>query len=180
MRRLFVDKKTGFRVTDVYKPIIIRDERGISFYNTEPLVPKTTEFNLPPGEYYVDSGAFVKAAIPVWYPRKPMPFQQRIFMPDPGKFKIEFGINPNKCSVLWDEGVILFDESFLDRPRNEVDFILGHEMGHRYYKTEAYCDLYAANLMLKWGYNPYQIGMSSIDSLSDNAESRKLFIIDKL
>lgn len=180
MRRLFLDKKTGFRVTDIYKPIVIRDDRGLLFYTTEALVPKVKEFNLPPGEYMIDSGSFTPTRIPRYYPLIPMPLQQRFFRPDPDTFDIKFGHNPNKCSVIWDKKTILFDSSFRDRPRPEVDFIMGHEMAHRYYGTEKFCDMYSANCMLKMGYNPSQIGYASIDSLSDRAEIRKEFLVNRL
>jgi hypothetical protein len=53
-------------------------------------------------------------------------------------------------------------------------------MGHSKYKTEKYADLFAANEMLKKGYNPSQIGVAPIDSLSEMQYERKRFIVNNL
>lgn len=178
MRKLVLTTKTGFRVKDVNQPINIRDDRGILFYTTEFLVPKVKEFNLPKGTYFVDSGSFTSMAFPRSFPPIILPPRERFGYPNPKGFEVIFDKNPNKCSVDWNDRVIIFDNSFKDRPWYEIDFIMNHEFGHRFYKTEKYCDLYAAYKMYKMGYNTYQIGLSSIDSLSDNQVPRKEFLID--
>lgn len=179
MRKLELTKKTGFKVTDIYKPIIIRDFRGIMFYSTEPMIPRVKEFNLPAGTYMVDTGYFVPMNNPVKYPLVKLPVFERLF-PKPKNFEIRFGNNPNKCSIFWDLGFILFDESFREKPLPQLYFILFHEFGHARYKTEKFADLYAVNCMLKKGYNPSQIGFAPIESLSDNAIERKKLVVSKL
>lgn len=180
MYKLNVTGKTGFRVKDVNIPIIIRDDRGILFYSTESLIPRTTEFNLPTGKYLVDQGYFSQMFLPAAVPNISLPKFERNMPRNPANFKIQFGYNPNKCSVNWLKGTITFDVSFKDKPMNQIDFIYYHEMGHRFYKTEKYCDLYAAKKMLEIGYNPSQVGMAPIDSLSNQSDDRKDFIIDNL
>jgi hypothetical protein len=180
MRRLKVDKKTGFIVKDIFSPIVIRDCRGILFYTTEPLIPKVTEFNLPEGIYFVDSGTFVEASSPKDYEYPMLPNRERLFFPNPKNFNIRFAPNPNKCTVSWTKKLITFDTSFMEKPLPQLDFIIYHEYGHRLYKTEKYCDLYASYCMLKIGYNPSQISFAQIDSLSDKQEKRKEFVIDSI
>ena len=78
----------------------------------------------------------------------------------------------------WSARIITFDGSFQDSPLYEIWMIFYHECGHRLYKTEKYCDRYAAKCMLRDGYNPSQIGYAVIDSLSDRQDERKEFVID--
>lgn len=178
MRKLVVKIKTGFRVKDVNIPINIRDDRGILFYTTEYLLPHVTEFNLPPGTYFVDSGSFSTMATPRTWGTIKLPRRERFIYPNPKNFKIQWAKNPNKCTVDWIARTITFDNSFKEKPMPEIEFILNHEFGHRFYKTEAYCDLYAAHHMLKLGYNESQIGDASIDSLSDRSAPRKKYVIN--
>ncbi len=180
MQKLYLKSKAGFQVIDKQKPIVIRDCRGTIFYDTNPILPKVEKFNLPPGNYFIDSGHFRKMANPVIYPLFPLPFRERWFYPNPKGFKIEFGNNPNTCSILWLKRKIVFDESMRESPLPELYYILFHEWGHERYKTEKYADLSAANEMLKFGFNPIQIGESSILSLSDNNYERKVYISNKI
>lgn len=181
MRQLNVSKITGYKITDPYKPVVIRDFRGVLFYSTESLLPKVKEFNLPPGTYFVDSGYFVPMQFPVWYNLVKLPFPQRL-LPAPKDFTVCFGYNPNKCTIFWDDKVILFDDSFREKPLPEIYFIKYHEFGHAKYKDEYLADLYAANSMLKNGFNIWQTGMAPIESLSDqeSAMRRKSIIVNEL
>ena len=179
MRKLELNKKTGFVVNDPFKPIVIRDFRGILFYSTEPFLPRVKEFNLPSGVYFVDSGYFSPKNFPVKYKYIKLPVAERL-LPKPSGFDVRFGNNPNKCTIFWDKGYILFDESFREKPLNQLYFILFHEFGHSIFKTEKYADLYAANCMLGKGFNPSQIGIAPIESLSDAAEERKENVVNKL
>lgn len=178
-RKIVLQNVTGFRVKDVNEPILIRDTRGLIFYDTEPLVPKVKYFNLPAGTFFVERGSFREAFTPRYYPLSKLPPPQR-YQTDPLTFKIEFGHNPNKCSIIWDEKRILFDSSFLERPEPEVFFILYHEYGHAFYEAEHLADLYAANMMKKKGFNPSQICYAHLDSLSPQQIDRKEFINQKL
>lgn len=181
MRQLNLTKKTGFKVNDIYKPIVIRDFRGILFYTTEPFLPRVKEFNLPAGTYFVDSGYFSPMTFPVRYRYAKLPFVQRMFR-KPSNFDVKFGTNPNKCTIFWDDDYILFDNSFREKPLYELYFILFHEFGHAKYKTEKYADLYAANCMLGMGFNPGQAIIAPVDSLSDSDEAidRKEYVFNKI
>ena len=179
MRKLALGIKTGFRVNDPYKPIFIRDSRLILFYDTEAILPKVRYFNIPAGNYWIEKGWFSETLLPRIYPLAILPKPQR-YMPDPTNFVIEFGNNPNKCSVLWDEKIILFDNSFASKPEPEIYFILFHEYGHELYETEKYADLFAANTMKIKGFNPSQIRSAHDNSLSNYQHERKDFLTEKL
>jgi hypothetical protein len=166
-------EKTGFRVKDPFSPIIIRDMRGIMFYNTLALTPKVKHFNLPKGDYLVDNGYFTKMDKPVNYPLYPLPKFERK-RKKPYDFKIIFGNNPNKCTVYWYKKLIVFDNALKELPKPQLDFILFHEYAHARYTTEVYCDLMAANYMLTRGYNPSQIRVAPIKTLSDKQIKRKI------
>lgn len=179
MRKLDLDKKTGFVVKDTTKPIIIRDNRGILFYTTEPLLPKVKCFNLPIGNYFVETGSFVAMEKPRKYKLASMPFPERR-KKRPDDFKIIFEKNPNKCSVFWDRKTIVFDNSFKEKPLPQLFFVLYHEYGHHLYNTERYADLYASNLMKVRGYNPSQIASAHMHSLGSAQYDRKKYVTEKL
>jgi len=179
-RSLNVTTKTGFKVTDPTKPVIIRDNRGILFYSTEDMLPRVKEFNLPIGNYLVEAGSFKPLPLPVLFTYVKLPPYERVMKDDPKKFSIVFQDNPHKCSVIWNLKTIVFDHEFKEKPLPQIDFILGHEYGHRYYTTESKCDLYAVNKMLRQGYNPSQIGNSPIESLSSRQDDRKTIVVKKI
>jgi hypothetical protein len=180
MRKIFVNKKTGFIVKDLYSPIIIRDYRGVLFYSTEPLIPKVKYFNLPGlGEYYIDQGNFTVAKEPRKHRLAKIPTPQRRIKP-PTDFKIIFGNNPNKCTIFWDKKLIVFDNDFKEKPLYMLYFILYHEYGHSLFKSEHYADLVASNLMKKKGFNISQIQAASLESLSFRQGARKQFLTEQL
>lgn len=179
MEKLTLEKKTGFKVIDPFEPVNIRDVRGVLFYSTEDLLPKVEYFNLPAGEFFVDSGHIVKADKPREYKLADLPTPER----DNGSmsdFDVKFETNPHKCTVYWDTKEIVFDKAFEERPIPQVMFILFHEFGHRYYETEKLADLYASNMMKVKGYNPSQIADAQMYSLSDKQYDRKEFVIENL
>lgn len=179
MKEFYLNSKTGFIIKDETKPVIIRDFRGMSFYNTEPILPKVKFFNLPMGKYFLDSGAIVRMLNPVKYKLFKLPTFER-YREVPKRFKIVFANNPNKCTIDWNRRKIIFDHALKDYTLPELDFIRFHEFAHSRYMTEKYCDLLAINFMLVKGYNISQIGRAQITSLSDNAIDRKIFIINQI
>jgi len=178
-RTLYVTKKTGFRNNTPEKPIVIRDFRGVLFYSTIWLNKPVYEFNLPPGKYMVDEGSFTEMKSPVDYKLAKLPRPER-FYPSPFKFDVHFGNNRNKCSILWDQKTILFDNQFKESPLPILDFMLFHEFGHELYSTETLADQLSANYMKRRGYNPSQIGDAPISTLSDRQLSRMANIVDAL
>ncbi len=178
MRILKLTEKTGFINKDFSTPIVIRDQRGLRFYDTNGLnAPEF--FNLPPGKFNIDSGSFQPLAKPVKYNLVPLPWPQRN-RPKPFNYKVVFGNNPNKCSILWDRGIIFYDNSFKKKPLPICDFVLFHEYSHACYETEKYADLMAGNYMLRMGYNPSQIGESPLDSLSPKQYERQYLMIKNM
>jgi hypothetical protein len=175
---LIISKKTGFKNMSPSKVIIIRDFRGVLFYSTEGL-NIVKEFNLPPGTYFIDSGNIKPLKIPVSYKMAKLPIAERNLKP-PFNFTVMFSENPNKCSIIWGEKTIIFDTKLKEKTLPELDFILFHEFAHSRYKTEKYADLCATNLMKKRGYNPSQIGMAPITSLSEMQFSRKQNIVNNI
>lgn len=175
MIRLTLDKKTGFTSS---LPFDIYDERGILFYsssftdkgqNGERLM-----FNLPPGEYKYN-GVIRQLDRPLNIPLKKLPPKERRIKKK--RYRIEYGDNPNKCTIFYDKGLILFDKSFLKLPLFVRWNIYFHELGHHFYKTEKYADLYAYNKMIKAGFNKTQIGKTSLMTLSNSSFDRKEYII---
>ena len=96
------------------------------------------------------------------------------------RYQIIFDENPNKCTIFYKEGKIIFDNSLKNVPMYMKFNIYFHELGHHLYKTEKFADLYSAKKMLDLGFNPSQIGYSNLETLSDKQRERKEFLINKL
>lgn len=175
---LILHKKTGFKNLIPSKPVVIRDFRGIIFYDTNGL-RRVEKFNLPAGNYFIDQGAIDTIPFPRSYKMSRLPRAERS-LPNPSFFVVQFGNNPNKCSISWPNKRILFDESLKSYTLPELYFILYHEFGHQLYGTEKYADLFSANMMKKKGFNPSQCGQSIITSLSKKQLPRKKFLTKKI
>lgn len=176
--RIRLRDKCGFRnITG--NPVVILDSRGVIFYDTRQSETPVWEFNLPAGEYFIERGKISEMPSPVDYPLLPMPAPERNKRGNPELFKLEFGVNPMKASIDWVNKKILFDNELKRWPLPALMFILYHERAHKYYATEALCDRYASNEMIRAGYNPSQIG-NSVLTLSEKQHARKEFLIDSL
>ena len=178
MKELILNKKTGFSSS---QPFEIFDEIGILFY-TSNFVNKiakgeTLKFNLPYVKFYYN-GILTKLGEPVYYDYKKLPKKQRNI--NKKRYKIIYGNNPNKCTIFYGKGIILFDYSFKKIPLYMKYDIYYHELGHHYYKTEKHADLYAYNMMIKKGFNKSQIGLTTLETLSQNSYGRKKHIINKI
>jgi len=180
MSKLILEKKTGF---STILPFKIFDSKGVYFYGSD-FTDKISKglrvnFNLPFGEYEVD-GNLIQLENPVNFKLVKLPPHERNF--ETKKYKIFFGNNPNKCTIYHDKDNprIVFDLSFKDKPLYVKFCIYFHELGHQYYKTEKYADMYAINKALDFGFNKSQIGLAFIDSLSDRAFKRKHNVIYQL
>lgn len=171
-------KKTGFTNLTPTRPVVIRDFRGVEFYSTIGL-GQVESFNLPEGQYFIESGLIGELEKPVKVKLIEMPTAQR-WMRNPENFNVYFEYNPNKCTIDWDTDTIVFDTAFQTAPLPSIYFILFHEFGHSLYTTEEYADMYAANRMLQKGFNMSQIGMSPLVSLSEKQYNRKNNLIDRL
>lgn len=175
---LKLNKKTGFKNLSFIEPVIIRDFRGKLFYSTEGL-RKVDKFNLPSGNYTIDSGKIAKLKMPVKKILIKLPPPQRYLKP-PLNFDVNFGNNPNKCTIFWNKHLILFDYALKEKTLPELYFILYHEFAHSLYKKEKLADLCAGNLMLRKGFNESQIGAAPITSLSSYQKIRKQNMVNKI
>lgn len=168
MRDLILEEKTGF-VSSM--PFEIYDLNGKLFYSdkftTKIANGEKLEFNLPLGIYKYN-GNFIKLPWPVKVVNIQLPLKERNLAHK--KYEIIFGDNPNKCTIFYDEGIILFDTQFQNKPLYVRYVIYFHELGHHWYKTEEKADLYAAKKLLELGFNPSQIGMAILDSLNPDRE----------
>lgn len=89
--------------------------------------------------------------------------QQRFNLPKPERTKY-FGVNKilvdtlstSPARIATDKNIIILNPKFFDFSVEVKLFILLHEVGHFYYKTEWKCDQYAAYHFLEMGCNPSQ------------------------
>jgi len=161
-------EKTGFRskantvavYTTDYEPFYVMQRKGDYVY-----------FNLPKGEYIIEVEV-EKLKKPVNFQLPPLPpFERNIKRPQ--FIKIIFGKNPNKCSIDLEGGVIICDDSIKAKGRAEQCFVIYHEFGHYFYKTESSCDKYASRKMIEEGFNPSQTVYSCNGCLSERSVVRK-------
>ena len=178
MKDLILEEKTGFISS---MPFEIYEPNGNLFYSdtfTEKISKgEKLEFNLPLGIYKYN-GSFIKLANPVKVVNVPLPQKERNLAHK--RYEIIFSDNPNKCTIFYDEGVILFDSSFLNKPLYIKYVIYFHELGHHWYKSEDKADLYAAKKLLEYGFNPSQIGLAFLNSLSNKSFERMEKMINQL
>jgi len=180
MNDLILENKTGF---ETLLPFQIYDQRGILFYDdtfTDHISKgERLKFNLPIGVYKYN-GSFIKLSQPIEHTKIILPRKERQLQKPKNGYKIIYGVNPNKCTIYYKAGIITFDNSFKDAPLYIKYGIYYHEIGHHYYKTESKADLYATKRMLDLGFNPSQIGLTGLLSLSENAYDRKVKIVNSL
>ena len=180
MRQLLLNKKTGFKILNPNKAVIIRDFRNKLFYETESRLPTVKYFNLPPGKYYVDAGQIRVLTRPIKYRLPQLPERERFNKPFPFNFSFHFSPNPNKCTIFWNRKQIVCDPQYKNAPLPVLYFMLFHEFAHSKYGTEKFADLGAARMMLQKGFNPSQIMRAPIDTLSKKQLLRKNFIVNKV
>ena len=178
MKKLILEKKTGFYA---HFPFVIYEGNGNIFYSSEFTDKikngKKLVFNLPAGKFLLD-GSIQKLHKPKVFRNISLPKPERNIQKK--RYKIIFGDNPNKCTIYYAAGLIVFDNAFKEGPLYVKYDIYFHELGHHFYKTEKFADLYAVKKMLDYGFNPSQIGRVSIISLKSNQLDRKKYIINKL
>lgn len=181
MKKLILEHKTGF---ETKLPFEIFDNKGNVFYSsdfTDHIAKgEKVKFNVPPGIYDYN-GIFIKLPKPVEIQTINLPLKQRnIHGKNNKRYKIVFGDNPNKCTIFYDRGIILFDSQYLNVPLYIKYGIYFHELGHHFYKDEEKADLYATKKMLEYGFNPSQIGRVGLITLSNNSFDRKMKTVNVL
>ncbi len=147
-------------------------ENGTPFYSFDREGAYT--FTLPPGEYDIDGGAYVGDF------DAPDPGDD---IDLPGRLRVVFRPNPNRCSIDLKRGRIICDPSVLAYPRVCLTYILFHELGHyrwngartveEAHEVECACDAFAQRQMLARGWNPSQIAAASELTLSECSHARK-------
>jgi hypothetical protein len=161
-----------------HRQIIIYDARGVLFYDSTWSNNFKGVFSLPKGEYFSDYTFKVVRRLS----RKRI----KLLKPERNKkhnwsdFKILFASNPNKCTIDHIKKLIVFDDSFKDKPQYQLIFILLHEKGHNFYKTEHKADWFAVRGMWMRGYNKSQIGLAPLLTLSEKSNYRKKKVINYL
>jgi hypothetical protein len=182
VRKLVLDKKTGFMST---MPFEIYERTGLLFYSSDftkhIAEGRTLRFNLPAGAYTYN-GNLLKLDSPIAVQNIVLPAKERNIANPDKRYRIIWGDNPNKCTIYYKPGIILFDNSLKNVPLYIKYGIHFHEIGHHYYSTEAKADLYAAKKMLDFGFNPSQIGRVQLMALTNGNDSmeRKIRIVQTL
>jgi len=179
LKRLVITEKTGFTSLLPFK--IYDAKTGFLFYADffvkQIAKGKRLNFNLPKGVYFYEG----------FITKLPKPVETRVIdLPEPERnipyreYKILFAPNPNKCTIFYKKGEIIFDTMFKNVPLYMRFGVYFHEMGHLLYSTESKADLFAAKMMLDLGFNPSQVGYTNLEMLSERQKERKKEIIDKL
>jgi hypothetical protein len=168
---LNVGAPEGFICFDSY--ILIYDTKGNIFYEKSNKLSDKSKgklhFNLPKGIYTTDN-VLTKTKLRKYnLPTLPRPEKNNKL---PERIKLLIQDNPNKASISIRDNYIKLDKSIVDKGKLNFTFVLLHEIGHYFYKTESKCDAFAVNEMLKLGFNPSQIAKTSFNCL-DNVTSRE-------
>lgn len=166
-------EKTGFFTNDAKVRIYTR-EVDLFYFKDPKKLP--FHFNLPRGVYYTNNT--LKETQARRYKLPMLPAKER-HKKIPNNLEIVYGNNPHKASIYFEKHMILLDYGIKKLSKPQKTNIILHELAHYYYKTEKYCDLWAAREMLVQGYNPSQIFFSIYGTLnnSDTSLERKEFIL---
>lgn len=178
MNSLILEKKAGFFTS---LPFVIYELNGNVFYSSD-FTDKISKgevlkFNLPAGKFKYE-GSLNKLDFPIQTKTIILPLPERLLLKK--RYKIIFGNNPHRCTIFYKAGIILFDKAFKDAPLYIKYGVYFHELGHHFYTTEKYADLYSVKKLLDLGFNPSQIGRTNIYALKPESLERKEFIINKL
>lgn len=180
MNKIVVDKKTGFCCNDSTE-LVINDSKGKLFYSRS-INRAQNCFNLPKGVYYSKNN-LTQLGSPVSYSIPKLPKIERSGIL-PKKVIVRKGNNPYKCSIVRDNkrriAVIFADNKIFELPKVQQELIMLHELGHCFYETEYKCDMFSAHYLIKRGYNPSQLALSTFYSLgnSDSSFDRKCTMLE--
>ena len=173
MRELILEQKTGFETS---MPFEIFDLNGFLFYddkfNDKIANGERLRFNLPSGKYNFN-GSFIRLDKPVEFEKITLPPKERHIQKPKKGYQVIYGNNPNKCTIYYKAGIIIFDNSFRETPIFYRYGIYFHEIGHHFYKTEWKADMYATKKMIDFGFNPSQIALTGLLTLSSDSYDRK-------
>ena len=122
---------------------------------------QTFKINVPFGGQYLHNEALDGAQ---FYKLTPIQKDNRIIsLPEPERNKKAYiksiffdNQKDTPARIYTDLNTIVVNNKFFNYPIEVRFFILLHEVGHFYYKTEWKCDQFAAHHYLKIGFNPSQ------------------------
>lgn len=170
-----IDQKTGFKLIGS-KVAEIYDFEKKPFYFFQ---PQNGNFNLPKGKYYTNN-IVSRLQKPLNYKLLKLPKKNRN---DLKNVFLTVKKNEATASILLHSGEIIVDkDKFFNFGKMQKDSIFLHEIGHFFYDSEENADLFAANEMLKMGYNPSQLITSRASTLRDTElnEKRCFSLLDKV
>ena len=175
--RFDVETLSGFKCQD---PIIeVIDNRGLAFYFFSNPSCNEIKFNLIKGSYYTNNDLEKIDKPLIYVPYKLPRFEKNINIHE--NLELNVTENPNKASIDVSKGLIIIDKKYYNESETPfTNFILFHELGHYYYKTEYKCDIFSAYQMLKLGFNPTQCFYANSICLSDNQIERKQILFNYL
>lgn len=159
-------------------PVTVYTGDGQKFYQTT----KGSKgfFSLPKGVYSFSKP--VKKVEKRYRKIPKLPEPQR-YITKPEKWKLILCRNSAKCSIKLESGKVYFDRDLWNK-LNKLQrlFILLHEFGHYFYKSEHLCDLYAKVKLLEQGYNRSQVAGIDFKILTNSPSSfeRKCYTFGKI
>lgn len=133
----------------------VNDENGRPFYIFDR--PEGFTFTLPKGSYKLSGGTLIGRM----RARNGHKETSSLRFPLPKRVELVVAPNPFKACISLPDGIIVIDPSLLELPPFCLVFVLFHEIGHYWYKSEEACDRFAAEEMHRRGYNPSQIELAS-------------------
>jgi|688.fasta_scaffold40170_10 hypothetical protein len=139
---------------------------GKLFYSNQ--TGEKINFNLPKGRYFIECDTMYPIDKKLVYITPKIEHLREKFI-KMKPIKINIVENRNKASISVADGNIFFDEKIHSEwATPKKVFILGHELGHNYFKSEDLCDLFSAKKMLENGFNLSQCYYSSVKCLKNN------------
>lgn len=132
---------------------------GVPFYQFSK--PGGFTFTLPKGTYTVQGGALVEKNLKR---RGPSVDLSKLVFPLPSHIRLVFTDNPPTRSIASIDpvkGIVYCVPGLRELPFFCLVFVLLHEVGHYFYRSEEACDRFAAEYMHHKGYNPSQIELAS-------------------
>jgi hypothetical protein len=135
----------------------LSDSKGKLYYfrYTDGKVPRI-KFNIPDaGTYTSDTDFKIEKIGDIEIPDTPRlpPAERDRYKDEVIKFNPNLTDTPVRIFTDTTPAIIETSRSFYDLPDTIKLFLLLHEKGHQFYRTEKYCDLYALVNYLRMGYN---------------------------
>lgn len=156
---------------------VVYDSKGkIYFYRDLPNGLREFKVNIPDeGIYTFNNKALVKQkpieinykAERINFPRKERNRAKKFY------FTYDANETTSPALIYTGTGEIVRGRKFKELSKPMQIFILLHELGHFYYQTEEFCDLYALYHFLKMGYNPSTAMYCLVDQLRRNPNNDK-------